>query len=38
MTKQCIQETISDIDYQELFPDISPPSNIWNIYDYKSDE
>ena len=24
---------ISDIDYQELFPDISSPANIWNMYD-----
>ena len=38
MTKQCIEETIYDTDYQELFPEISSPSNIWNIYDDKCDK
>ena len=38
MTKHCIEETISDIYYQVLLPDISPPSNIWNIYDDEIDE
>ena len=38
MTKQCIEKTISDIDYQRLFPEILSPANIWNnLYD-KSDE
>ena len=38
MTKQCIKETIYDIDYQKLFPDINSPANIWNMSDNKSDE
>ena len=38
MTKQCIYKTISDIDYQRLFPDILSPANIWNESDEKSDE
>ena len=38
MTKQCIEKTKSDLDYQRVFPDISSPENIWNMSDYKSDE
>ena len=38
MTKQCIQKTIYDIDYQKLFPDISSPDNIWNESDDESDK
>ena len=38
MTKQCIEKTIYDIDYQKLFPDISSPANIWNESDDKNDE
>ena len=30
MTKQFIEKTISDIDYQKLFPYISSPANIWS--------
>ena len=32
------QEKISDIDNQELFPDLSSSGNIWNMYDDESDE
>ena len=38
MTKQCIEETLSGIDYQELFPDISYPDNICNMSDDKGYE
>ena len=38
MTKQCIEKTGPDIDYQRVFPDISSPSNIWNMSDDKIDE
>ena len=38
MTKQCIEKTISDIDYQKLFPEILSPANIWNESDDKSDK
>ena len=38
MTKQCIEKTIVDIDYQRLFPDMPSPANIWNESDYESDE
>ena len=38
MTKQCIEKTISYIDYQKLFPGILSPANIWNESDEKSDE
>ena len=38
MTKQCIEKTISDIDYQKLFSYIFSPANIWNMSDDKSDE
>ena len=38
MTKQCIDKTISDIDYQKLFPHISSPANIWNMSDDEIDE
>ena len=38
MTKQCIEKTISDIDYQELLPYLSSPGNRWNISDDRSDE
>ena len=38
MTKQRIGKIISDIDCQELFPEILSPANIWNISDYECDE
>ena len=38
MTNQCIKKTISDIEYQNLFPDIFSPANIWNMFDDESDE
>ena len=38
ITKQCIEKTIYDIDYQILFPDISSPANIWNGSDDKIDK
>ena len=38
MIKQCTENTISDIDYQKLIPDINTPANIWNMTDEKSDE
>ena len=37
ITKQCIEKKI-DIDYQELFPEISSSWNVWNKSDDKSDE
>ena len=38
MTNQCIDKTISDIDYQKIFPYILSPANIWNESDDESDE
>ena len=39
MTNQCIEKTKPDLDYQRLFPDISSPSNIWNMsYDESNEE
>ena len=38
MTTQCIEEKISDIDYQEILPDILSPASIWNMSDEESDE
>ena len=38
ITKQCIEKTISDIDYKKLFPDILSQTNIWNDSDNESDE
>ena len=38
MTNQCIEKSISDIDYQNIFPDIFPPANIWNKSYDESDE
>ena len=38
ITKQCIEKTKSDLDYQRVFPDISSPANIWNMSDDKNDE
>ena len=38
MTKQCIEKTKSDLDYQIVFHDISSPANTWNISDDESDE
>ena len=38
MTNQFIEKRISYIDYQKLFPDISSPANIWNMYDDESNE
>ena len=37
MTKQCIEKSF-DIDYQELFPDISSTDSIRKMSDDKSDE
>ena len=37
-TKKCIEETISDIYYHRLFPEIFSPANMWNKSDDKSDE
>ena len=38
MTKQCIEKTKPDLDYQRVLPDISLPANKWNMSDEKSDE
>ena len=38
MTKQCIEKTRQNIDYQRVFPDISSPDNIRNMSDDKTDE
>ena len=38
MTKQCIEKTKSDLDYQRVVPEISSPANIWNMSDDESDE
>ena len=38
MTKQCADKTVSDIDYQKLFPEINSTANIWNMFDDKVDE
>ena len=38
MTKQCIDKTISDLDYQIFFPVILSPANIWNDSDDEIDE
>ena len=38
MTKQCIEKTKLDLDYQIVFPDIFSPDNIWNMSDDESDE
>ena len=38
MTKQCIEKTKSDLDYQKVFPEISSLANIWNMSDDESDE
>ena len=38
MTKQCIERTKSDLDYQRVFPDVSSLANIWNMSDDESDE
>ena len=38
MTKQCIEKTKSDLDYQKVFPDVSSQANICNTSDDESDE
>ena len=38
MTKQCIEKTKSDLDYQGFFPEVSSLANIWNTSDDESDE
>ena len=38
MTKQCIEKTKSDLDYQRVFHEILSPANIWNMSDDESDE
>ena len=38
ITKQFIEKTRSDLDYQRVFPDISSPASIWNMSDDESDE
>ena len=38
MTEQCIEKTISVIDYQWLFPEILSPDSIWIMYDEENDE
>ena len=38
MKNQCIEKKESDHDYQRVFPDISSPASIWNMYDVESDE
>ena len=38
MTKQCIEKTKLDIDYQRFFPEISSYANIWNTSDDESYE
>ena len=35
MTRKFIDNTISDIDYHKLFPDLSSPTNAWNKLDEK---
>ena len=37
-TNQCIDKTISDVNYQKILPYISSPANIWNDSDEKSEE
>ena len=36
--QQCIEKTISDLDYQRLFPDILSLASIWNESDDESYE
>ena len=38
MTKQCIEKTKSDLDYQRVFPGVSSFANIWITSDDESDE
>ena len=38
MTNQCIEKTISDVDYKKLLPDINSTTNIWIMSDDESDE
>ena len=38
MTKKCVEEKISDIDYKKLFPDVNSTANIWNMPEYESDK
>ena len=38
MTKQCIEKTKSDLDYQTVFLKVSSLSNIWNTSDDEIDE
>ena len=38
MTKQCIEKTKLDLDYQRVFPEISSYANTWNTSSDKSNE
>ena len=38
MTKQCIEKTKLDLDYQRSFPEVSSCSNIWITSDEESEE
>ena len=38
MTKQCIEKTKSDLDYQRVLPDVSSLANIRNTSDDEGDE
>ena len=38
ITKQCIENTKLDLDYQTFLHDILSPANIWNMSDDESDE
>ena len=38
MTKPCIEKTESDLDYENVLPDILSPTNICNMSDDQSDE
>ena len=38
MTKQCIEKTKLDLDYQRVFPEVSSCANIWITSDDESGE
>ena len=38
MTKQCIEKTKPDLDYQKVLTEVSPFANIWIMSDDESDE
>ena len=38
MSKQCIEKTKLDLDYQRVFPEVSSYANIWITYDDENDE